>query len=184
MSDNSRNSRSSIFEIMDQIMLQLSKTKRMFMVMVLTILILPPIGLIMMTSVFDNPFYPDRRGFEIHSEWEERSAQIRSMLLEIEDTPADQRSEKLKEILNSEEYQEASSKLRQLAQEHPQYELSPQKEKPPVKPLQLIIFVISGIWLGIGIRQGYIISKWDKKYKEFKKREEEIDRKMDEEPED
>ena len=51
-SEKSNQKRESIFGIMDNIMLEMSKTKKMFLVMVLTILILPPIGLLMMTAAF------------------------------------------------------------------------------------------------------------------------------------
>lgn len=183
--NNSENTRESIFQIMDNIMIQMSTTKKMFLVMVLTILILPPIGLIMMTSVFDNPFYPDTEGFEIHEEWEEKSYQLRDMLLEIANLPQDQQAGKLEEVLQSAKYIELSSRIQELSEEFVEFERDPpQKEKPPVKPLQLIIFVISGIWLGIGIRQWYLFTKWDSKYKNFKQRQEELERKIDEELED
>lgn len=183
--NDSEDTRESIFQIMDNIMIQMSKTKKMFLVMVLTILILPPIGLLMMTSVFDNPFYPDTEGFELHEEWEEKSYQLRDMLLEIDRMPQDQQAEKLQETLQSAEYIQLSSRIQELADEFGEFERDPpQKEKPPVKPLQLIIFVISGIWLGIGVRQWYLFTKWDSKYKRFKQRQEELERKIDEEPED
>jgi len=185
MTDDNENTRESIFQIMDNIMIQLSQTKKMFLVMVLTILILPPIGLLMMTSVFDNPFYPDTEGFKLHEEWEEKSYQLRDMLLEIGSLPQDQQEEKLQETLQSAEYIELSSRIQELSEEFGEFERDPpKKEKPPVKPLQLIIFVISGIWLGIGIRQWYIFTKWDSKYRNFKQRQEELERRIDEEPED
>ena len=184
-SDKNNHQRESIINIMDNIMLQMSKTKKMFLVMVLTILILPPIGLLIMTTAFDNPFFPDVKGFEIHEEWEEKSYQLRDMLLQIEKYPPDQRAEKLDELLSSNEYIELRSRINELASAHAEFEKDPpMKDVPPVKPLQLIIFVISGIWLGIGARQWYIMSKWDAKYKQFKKEQSEIDKKIDEEPED
>jgi len=183
--NNNENARESIFQIMDNIMIQMSTTKKMFLVMVLTILILPPIGLIMMTSVFDNPFYPDTEGFELHEEWEEKSYQLRDMLLEIGSLPQEQQGEKLEEVLQSAKYIELSSRIQELSEEFGEFERDPpRREKPPVKPLQLIIFVISGIWLGIGIRQWYIFTKWDSKYKNFKQRQAELERRFDEEPED
>ena len=183
--NNNENTRESIFQIMDNIMIQLSQTKKMFLVMVLTILILPPIGLLMMTSVFDNPFYPDTEGFDLHEEWEEKSYQLRDMLLEIGSLPPDQQEEKLQETLQSAKYIELSSRIQELSEEFGEFERDPpRKEKPPVKPLQLIIFVISGIWLGIGIRQWYIFTKWDSKYRNFKQRQEDLERRLDEEPDD
>ena len=177
--------RESIFGIMDNIMLEMSKTKKMFLVMVLTILILPPVGLLMMTAVFDNPFYPDVDGFAIHEEWEQKSYQLRDMLLEIEKVPPEMRADKLEEVLSSDKYIELSTRLNELSDQHAEFENDPpwDDDKPPVKPLQLIIFVISGIWLGIGIRQWYIMSKWDSKYKQFRKQQDEINKKIDEEPE-
>jgi len=54
--DNSNENHESIFEILDGMMFQLGKTKKIFMIMILTTLILPPIALLVMTSVFDSPF--------------------------------------------------------------------------------------------------------------------------------
>jgi len=49
-----------------------------------------------------------------------------------------------------------------------------------LQPPQLIIFAISLIWLGIGIKQWLSLSKWDKKYQKFKERQEQVDKKLDE----
>ena len=42
----------------------------------------------------------------------------------------------------------------------------------------MIIIVISLVWLGIGIRQWIVLSKWDKKYRQFKEDQKEIDKKF------
>ena len=47
-----------------------------------------------------------------------------------------------------------------------------------LNPAQLIIFTISIIWLGIGIRQWIVLSKWDKKYQRFKAKQADIDKKL------
>jgi hypothetical protein len=41
---------------MDGMMFQLGKTKKIFMIMILTTLIIPPVSLLVMTSAFDSPF--------------------------------------------------------------------------------------------------------------------------------
>ncbi|MGH1565991.1 MAG: hypothetical protein ACRBB5_00865 [Nitrosopumilus sp.] len=51
-----RNERENIFEILDGIMFQLSKTKKMFLIMILTILIIPPAALFVMSSVTEPSF--------------------------------------------------------------------------------------------------------------------------------
>ena len=43
---------------------------------------------------------------------------------------------------------------------------------------QLIIFIISIVWLGIGVRQWFVLSKWDKKYQRFKEKQKDVDRKL------
>ena len=48
-----------------------------------------------------------------------------------------------------------------------------------LQPPQLVIFAISLIWLGIGIKQWLSISKWDKKYQKFKERQAQVDKKLD-----
>ena len=48
--------RENIFEILDGIMLQLSRTKKMFLIMILTVLIIPPVSLLVMASVIEPPF--------------------------------------------------------------------------------------------------------------------------------
>ena len=56
MTDKNDKDRENIFEILDGIMLQLSRTKKMFLIMILTVLIIPPIALLVMTSIVEPPF--------------------------------------------------------------------------------------------------------------------------------
>ncbi len=135
--------RENIFEILDGIMFQLSKTKKMFLVMILTILIIPPAALLVMSSVAERPF-------------------------------EDQLEQKLQDRLDrggitQEEYDNIKKKFG--------------NDKPPkvLHPPQLIIIVISLAWLGIGIRQWMVLSRWDKKYQNFKANQKEIDKKFEDE---
>jgi hypothetical protein len=47
-----------------------------------------------------------------------------------------------------------------------------------LKGPQLIIFALSLVWLAVGIRQWVVLSKWDKKYKKFKKDQEDVDKEL------
>src|ERR671924_462692 len=49
----------NLFEIMDGIILQLNKTKRMFILMIITILILPLISFVITFAVFGPPMFFD-----------------------------------------------------------------------------------------------------------------------------
>ena len=137
----------SIFEIMDGMMFQLSKTKKMFMIMILTTLIIPPIALVAMTSALDSPF-SDKFDKRLEERIKERCKQT--------DIPQRECAILKDRLLNT------------------------SSDKVLLQPAQLIIFAISLIWLGIGIKQWLSLSKWDKKYQKFKERQEQVDKKLDE----
>jgi uncharacterized membrane protein len=147
--DHSNNS--NIFEILDGIMFQLSRTKKMFLIMILTTLIIPPVVLLVTTTLFDSPFQ-DR--FE--ERFEKRLEDQLQRRLQMGD-------------ISPEEYQKMKNTI---------------LERGPRNFLlqgpQLLIFIISLGWLGVGIRQWIVLSKWDKRYQEFKKKQEDIDKKLDE----
>ena len=137
----------SIFEILDGMMFQLSKTKKMFMIMILTTLIIPPIALLVTTSAFDSPF---------NDRFEKR----------LED--------RLNEALRRGQItlDEANKIKSQFIDQH--------RGQILLQPGQLVIFAISLVWLGIGIKQWLSISKWDKKYQRFKEKQRQVDKKLDE----
>ena len=139
----SKNKKENIFEILDGIMFQLSKTKKMFLIMILTVLIIPPISLLVMTSVADPPFQ-------------------------------EQFEQRLQEGLDSggitlEEYENIKNKLGH--------------DKPPnlLYPPHLIITVMSLVWLGIGIKQWTVLSKWDRKYQSWNSARKEMDKELKDE---
>ena len=53
------------------------------------------------------------------------------------------------------------------------------KPRNSLHPPQMIIIVISLVWLGVGIRQWVVLSKWDKKYQQFKTNQKEIDKELE-----
>jgi hypothetical protein len=131
---------------MDGMMFQLSKTKKMFMIMILTTLIIPPIALLAMTSAYDSPF-TDR--FEKRLE-DRLNEQLRRGQITLE---------------------EANKIKNQF--------LDQQRGQVLLQPAQLVIFAISLVWLGIGIKQWVSLSKWDKKYQRYKERQKQVDKKLD-----
>ena len=120
----------------------------MFMVMILTTLIIPPVALLVMAATFDQPF--------------------------------DERVEmRLKERLKNGDITE--QELNVIKEKILDKGI---KKKILLHPPQLLIFAIALGWLGVGIRQWIVLTKWDKKYQKFKQRQEEIDRKLSENEED
>ena len=148
--DNNQKKSKNIFETMDGIIFQLNKTKKMFIFMILTILIIPPLAILITVNVLDSPF--DVR-FEEHR-------QIRHEL----GLPVSEQELTEEQIFQIEErYKEKHGGLFFF------------------RGPQFVILLISLIWLGIGIRQWIVLSKFSQKYENFKKKQKEIDKKLDEE---
>ena len=59
--NNNTRSDSSIFYIMDGIIDQLNKTKKLFIIMLLTIMVIPPIAFMLSFSLLGSPFPFDNR---------------------------------------------------------------------------------------------------------------------------
>ena len=70
----------------------------------------------------------------------------------------------------------------------PPFEMDQKMERDGVHhrfvPIKMIPLVISLVWLGIGIRQWFVLSKWTKKYDRYKDLQKEIDKKLDDEEKD
>lgn len=109
------------FQIMDGIILQLNRTKKMFIIMILTIMIIPPIAFVLTFALIGPPF-------PFHDEG-------------------------------------------------PQDRFGP-GFNPAFGIARVIPFLISLIWLGIGIRQWFVLSKWTKKYERYKELQKQIDAKL------
>jgi len=107
----------NIFKIMDETIAQLNKTKKLFIIMILTIMIISPVTFLISFTIWGPPFEPGR---------------------EHAGPP-------------------------------------PEFFHPKIIPL-----VISLVWLGIGVRQWFVLSKWTKKYEHYKELQEKIDKKLDE----
>ena len=117
-------SRENIFQIMDGIITQLNKTKKMFIIMILTIMIIPPIAFALTFALFGPPFHFGNKGF---SEGFDNTPHI----------------------------------------------------PPQIALARIVPILVSLIWLGIGIRQWFVLSKWSKKYERYKELQKRIDAKLD-----
>jgi hypothetical protein len=128
---NKRNE--NIFEIMDGIIDQLNNTKRLFIAMILTVMIIPPLVFIIafeLTTSSDNP---------------------PSSVAEMNYHKGEHRGDGLF------------------------------GGKPLFTITRNIPLIIGIIWLGIGIRQWLILSKWNKRYQRYKELQKKIDEEMNNE---
>ena len=121
--DDDNRSKENIFQIMDGIIAHLNRTKKLFIIMVLTIMIIPPIAFALTFALLGPPFpFHDSRG-----------------------TPG----------------------------------VFGHGFNPAFGVARIIPFLISIVWLGIGIWQWFVLSKWSKKYERYKELQKKIDEKLD-----
>jgi hypothetical protein len=116
----------NLFQIMDGIISQLNKTKKMFILMIITILILPPISFIITFAIFGPPMFFDGGGMHHEGFGFGAGGFGRGFVL--------------------------------------------------ARAIPILIFLI---WLGIGIRQWFVLSKWTKRYERYKELQKKIDEKLD-----
>jgi hypothetical protein len=116
----------NLFEIMDGIILQLNKTKRMFILMIITILILPPVSFVITFAVFGPPIFFNDGGIR-----------------------------------------------------HEGFKFGSRGFGDGFALARLVPILIFIVWLGIGIRQWFILSKWTKRYERYKELQKRIDQTLD-----
>ena len=176
---NNNNNHKSIFKIMDRIMKEVNKSKKIFMFMFFSMMILPVTTIIVFIYTFDNPTY-DRKEFrENIKEYDLVAQRLNNYLAELENLPQDQKGKKLEIILNSVEYKKTKDELNALSQTEIKNIISDTKNTLYKKEIRIITFILSIIWIALGIRQYIVLSSWSKKYNNFKKEQEEIDKRLD-----
>ena len=121
--NNDNKSRENIFQIMDGIIAQLNRTKKMFIIMILSLMIIPPIAFAVTFALLGPPFHFDdgSRG-------------------------------------------------------GPPDSFGP---PPQFAVARIIPILVSLVWLGIGIRQWFVLSRWSKKYERYKELQKRVDEKLD-----
>lgn len=156
--NDSRSDPSSIFYIMDGIIDQLNKTKKLFIIMILTVMIIPPIAFMLTFVFFGFPFHDMTFGEGGGIEG------IREDRLSIEGINSSAQNkifEDTKTLTNNADHNPWNN------------------NNSSFKFLPLIPVIVVLVWLGIGIRQWYILSKWDKRYNRYKELQRKVDEKLD-----
>ena len=135
----------NLFEIMDGIIDQLNKTKRLFIIMILTVMIIPPMVFVITFELLGPPGPPSS-------------------------TPS----------LNSTSTSHpSSSKMEMMAHHKSEHREGLLGFNPLFTIIKNIPLIIGIVWLGIGIRQWILLSKWSRKYQRYKELQKKIDEKID-----
>ena len=169
----------SIFQIMDSIMSELNKTRKIFVFMFFSMMILPVTTIIIFMYTFDDPKI-DRGELKANiQEFNLLSQKLKNQMIQLENFESSDGQIKLQSLLNSEDYKQTINRIDELSQN--ELRLISDEPQPNLhkKEIRLITFILSIIWIILGIRQYIILSSWRKRYNKFKKQQEEIDKKID-----
>ena len=179
-SSSSNNDHNSIFQIMDGIMNELNKTRKIFVFMFFSMMILPVTAIIIFMYTFDEPRV-DRDELQANiQEFNTLSQKLKNQMTTFENLQPDRQEQELQSLLNSEEYKQTINRIDELSQNELELISNEPKTNLYKKEIRLITFILSIIWIILGIRQYIVLSSWGKRYNKFKKQQEEIDKKFDE----
>ena len=175
----SNNDHNSIFQIMDGIMNELNKTRKIFVFMFFSMMILPVTAIIIFMYTFDEPRV-DRDELQANiQEFNTLSQKLKNQMTTFENLQPDRQEQELQSLLNSEEYKQTINRIDELSQNELELISNEPKTNLYKKEIRLITFILSIIWIILGIRQYIILSNWGKRYTKFKRQQEEIDKKLD-----
>jgi hypothetical protein len=136
----------NLFEIMDGIIDQLNKTKRLFIIMILTVMIIPPMVFVITFELLGPPGPPSSA----------------SSLNSTSPSPSP-----------------PSSKMEMMTHHKSEHREGLLGFNPLFTIVKNIPLIIGIVWLGIGIRQWILLSKWSRKYQRYKELQKKIDEKFD-----
>jgi hypothetical protein len=170
---------SSIFQIMDRIMKELNKTRKVFVFMFFTMMILPVTTIIIFMYTFDDPKIDRGEHLMNIQEFNFLSQKLKNQMNQLEKFDALDKQKELQLLLNSEDYKQTINRIDELSQNELKLVTDEPKNNLHKKEIRLITFILSIIWIILGIRQYIILSSWGKRYNRFKKQQEEIDKKFD-----
>ena len=179
LSSNNNKDHKSIFHIMDSIMSELNKTRKIFMFMFFSMMILPVTAIIIFMSTFDEPRVNRDELRANIQEFNALSQKLKDQMAALDNLQPNIQQQELQSIINSEDYQQIINRIDALSEN----ELKLISAEPAThlykKEIRLITFILSIIWIALGIRQYLVLSNWGKRYTKFKKQQEEIDKKLD-----
>ena len=173
------NPSSSIFQIMDRIMKELNKTRKVFVFMFFTMMILPVTTIIVFMYTFDDPKIDRGELLMNIQEFNFLSQKLKNQMIQLENFETLDKQKELQLLLNSEDYKQTINRIDELSQNELKLVTDEPKNNLHKKEIRLITFILSIIWIILGIRQYIILSSWGKRYNKFKKQQEEIDKKFD-----
>jgi hypothetical protein len=107
------------------------------------------------------------------------SQKLKNQMIQLENLPTSEKEKELQSLLNSVEYKNTLNRIDELSQNELNLISNDLKNNLYKKEIRLITFILSIIWIILGIRQYIVLSSWGRRYNKFKKQQEEINKKFD-----
>ena len=147
--------------------------------MFFSMMILPVTTIIIFMYTFDDPKI-DRDDFKTNiQESSLLSQKLKNQMIQLESLPPSEKEKELQSLLNSLEYKNTVNSIDDLSQNELNLISNDPINNLHKKEIRLITFILSIIWIILGIRQYIVLSSWGKRYNRFKKQQEEINKKLD-----
>jgi hypothetical protein len=171
----------SIFQIMDSIMSELNKTRKIFVFMFFSMMILPVTAIIIFMSTFDEPRVNRDELRANIQEFNTLSGKLKNQMAALDNLQPNIQGQELQSILNSEDFKQTINRIDALSESELKLKLISNEPATHLykKEIRLITFILSIVWIILGIRQYLVLSNWGKRYTKFKRQQEEIDKKFD-----
>ena len=160
-------------------MKELNKTRKVFVFMFFTMMILPVTTIIIFMYTFDDPKIDRGELLMNIQEFKFLSQKLKNQMIQVENFEDLNKQKELQLLINSEDYKQTINRIEELSQNELKLVTDNPKNNLHKKEIRLITFILSIIWIILGIRQYIILSSWGKRYNRFKKQQEEIDKKFD-----
>jgi preprotein translocase subunit SecG len=178
-SSSNNKDHNSIFQIMDSIMSELNKTRKIFVFMFFSMMILPVTAIIIFMSTFDEPRVNRDELRANIQEFNTLSQKLKDQMAALDNLQPNIQEQELQSLLNSEDYKKTINRIDALSENELKLISSEPTTHLYKKEIRLITFILSIVWIILGIRQYLVLSNWGKRYTKFKKQQEEIDKKFD-----
>jgi preprotein translocase subunit SecG len=178
-SSSNNKDHNSIFQIMDSIMSELNKTRKIFVFMFFSMMILPVTAIIIFMSTFDEPRVNRDELRANIQEFNTLSQKLKDQMAALDNLQPNIQEQELQSLLNSEDYKKTINRIDALSENELKLISSEPTTHLYKKEIRLITFILSIVWIILGIRQYLVLSNWGKRYTRFKRQQEEIDKKLD-----
>ena len=138
-------------------MSELNKTRKIFVFMFFSMMILPVTAIIIFMYTFDEPRVDHEELRANIQEFNSLAQKLKNQMVTLENLQPDEQEKELQSLLNSQDYKQTINRIEELSQNELNLIGNEPKTNLYKKEIRLVTFILSIIWIILGIQQYYII---------------------------